>query len=124
WYYGCMGTASGNLMGYWDRHGFPDFYTGPANGGLAPLTTSGANAGIVSMWASMAGVDGRPADKPGHVDDYYISYESTAPDPYITAGRAEHAPDCIGDFMGLNQRKWTNMNSECSGNIDAFSFVF
>jgi hypothetical protein len=21
WYAGCFGTASGNLMGYWDRHG-------------------------------------------------------------------------------------------------------
>src|SRR5436190_22740719 len=61
-YYGCMGTGSGNLMGFWDRHGFPDFYTGPANGGLASLTTGGANVGIVSMWASIANFDGRPAD--------------------------------------------------------------
>ena len=25
WYAGCWGTAGGNLMGYWDRHGLPDF---------------------------------------------------------------------------------------------------
>jgi hypothetical protein len=89
WAYGCMGTASGNLMGYWDRHGFPGFYTGSANGGVAPLSSSAANAGIVSMWASQAGIDGRPANKPGHVDDYWVDYDSTADDPYVTEiGRA------------------------------------
>jgi hypothetical protein len=122
WYYGCMGTASGNLMGFWDRHGLPDFYTGLVNGGVAPLRST--NVGIVSLWASNSGQDGRPVNQPGHVNDYYSSYESTAADPYMTAGRAEHTPDCIGDFIGLNQRKWTNMASECDGNIDAYSFVY
>ena len=37
WEFGCFGTATGNLMGYWDRHGLPDFYLGPTGGGLAPL---------------------------------------------------------------------------------------
>src|SRR5262245_10946856 len=71
WFYGCMGTAAGNLMGFWDRHGFPDFYTGQVNGGLAPLNTGGGNWGVVSMWASKSGFDGRPDDKPGHIDDYW-----------------------------------------------------
>ena len=124
WWRGCFGTASGNLMGYWDRHGFPNFYTGLTANGVAPLSTFGSNAGIKSMWASKAGFDGRPADQPGHDDDYYVDYESTAPDPYVTAGRVEHTPDCIGDFIGLSQNKWTNLGGECDGNIDAFSFVF
>lgn len=123
WYYGCMGTASGNLMGYWDRHGFPEFYTGPCNDGVAPLSTGGANAAIVGFWASKAGVDGRPSNHPGHVDNYYDSFESVAPDPYIVLGRTEHQPDCIGDFIGLSQNRWQNMAGECSGNIDGFSFV-
>src|ERR1051325_11116601 len=98
WFAGCFGTASGNLMGYWDRHGFPNFYTGPTGGGLAPLNNYGGNVGIESLWVSKAGFDGRPADQPGHADDYWLyldqvnySYESTVPDPYVTAGRAEHA---------------------------------
>ncbi|MBI3418171.1 MAG: hypothetical protein HY043_23015 [Verrucomicrobia bacterium] len=124
WWRGCFGTASGNLMGYWDRHGFPNFYTGPTASGIAPLNSFGSNIGIQSMWASKAGFDGRPADQPGHEDDYWVSYESTAPDPYVTAGRPEHAPDCIGDFIGLSQDKWTNLGDECDGNIDGFSFVF
>jgi hypothetical protein len=131
WYAGCFGTACGNLMGYWDRHGLPDFYTGPTAGGVAPLRDSGG-VGIRSMWANRAGFDGRPANKPGHIDDYWVrydsdfsySYQSTEPDPYVTAGRPEHTPDCIGDFIGLSQRKWVNMNGECDGNIDAFSFVY
>ena len=124
WYYGCVGTAGGNLMGYWDRHGFPDFYTGPVNGGLSPLNTFGANLGIISMWASKAGFDGRAANMPGHVDDYYVGFGDTGPDPYVTAGRLEHAPDCIGDFVGLSQRKWSNMAGECNGNIDGFCFNY
>jgi hypothetical protein len=124
WFYGCMGTASGNLLGFWDRHGFPDFYTGPANGGVAPLTTDGANAGIISLWASKAGRDGRPITQLGHVDDYYVSYEATGPDPYVTAGRPEHLPDCVADFIGMDQLKWTNLANECRGNIDGYCFVY
>ena len=132
WYAGCFGTASGNLAGFWDRNGLPDLYTGPTAGGVAPLNSSGANVGIRSMWASKAGFDGRPADQFGHIDDYWVyyvsdgsfSYESTAPDPYVTRGRQEHAPDCIGDFIGLSQKKWASMAGECDGNVDAFSFVF
>jgi len=132
WYAGCFGTASGNLFGYWDRHGFPDFYQGPTGGGVAPLDSFGGNIGIRSMWASRAGFDGRPADKPGHIDDYWAnpntsaggSYESTDEDPFNLLGRPEHEPDCVGDFIGLSQKKWTNMNGECDGNINAYSFVY
>ena len=28
WHAGCFGTACGNLMGYWDRHGLPDRIVG------------------------------------------------------------------------------------------------
>ena len=139
WYAGCFGTACGNLMGHWDRHGMPNFYTGPTAGGVAPLHSCGDNVGIFSMLASKAGLDGRPANMPGHVDDYWssytidfgncgnvsgFSYESPYPDPFKALGRPEHTPDCIGDFIGLSQNKWTNMAGECSGNIDAYSFVF
>lgn len=124
WYSGCFGTACGNLIGFWDRHGFPDFYRGPTAGSTAPLNSFGANFGIRSLWVSAAGRDGRPADKLGHEEDYYVAYDSAASDPYKAAGRTEHAPDCIGDFIGLNQRKWTNMAGECDGNIDGYVFVY
>ena len=126
WYYGCFGTATGNLMGYWDRHGMENFYTGPTAGGVAPIDSNGSrgHSGIISLWASKAGQDGRLASQPGHVDDYWVTYEGTARDPYAAAGRQEHTPDCIGDFIGLNQMKWKNMNGECDGNIDGFSFVY
>ena len=130
WYAGCFGTASGNLAGFWDRHGMTNFYAGPTGGGIAPLNTHGANVSIRSMWVSKAGVDGRPTNQFGHINDYYSSGDgnvydqSTASDPYILAGRPEHTADCIGDFIGLNQKKWVNMAGECDGNIDAYSFVF
>ncbi|MBX3731216.1 MAG: hypothetical protein KF791_01335 [Verrucomicrobiae bacterium] len=126
WHLGCFGTATGNLFGFWDRNGLPDFYTGPTGGGVAPLNSraSQGNAGIRSLWASAAGLDGRPRDRPGHQDDYYVAYQSVVPDPFVTQGRDEHAPDCIGDFIGLNQNKWTDLGGECRGNIDAYAYVF
>ncbi|HEX7862530.1 MAG TPA: hypothetical protein VF773_19495 [Verrucomicrobiae bacterium] len=127
WHAGCFGTASGNLMGFWDRNGLTNMYAGPTGGGVAPLNSQGANASIRSLWASQAGMDGRPATVAGHMDDYWVSalsFESTAPDPYVTAGRAEHAPDSLGDFMGQSQRKYSNLDGECNGNIDGFAFNF
>lgn len=124
WHVGCYGTCTGNLIGYWDRHGFPEFYTGPTAGGVAPLDDFGSNGGIYNLWASKAGRDGRPADQPGHEDDYWIEYQSTADDPHVTAGRPEHEPDCVGDFIGLNQKKWQNLGGECDGNIDGYTFVY
>jgi len=130
---GVPATACGNLGGYWDIHGFSNLYTGPTANGVAPLFSSGANAGIRSLWATKSGMDGRTNTLPGHIDDYWTSYniqtgagsfESTAPDPYILNHRPEHPPDCIGDFIGASQRKWTNMNGECDGNIDGAAFVY
>lgn len=132
WYAGCFGTASGNLMGYWDRHGFPNLYTGPTAGGVAPLDSDGSNEGIRAMWATKAGFDGRPANQPGHIDDYWRfytadginSYESTAPDPYLVNSRPEHEPDSICDFIGASQNKWLNLDGECDGNIDAYAVTY
>lgn len=124
WQYGCFGTACGNLAGFWDRNGLPACYEGSVGGGLAPLNDGGANAAIHTLWATKAGVNGRPADQPGHVEDYWINFDSSATDPYLTAQRVEHAPDCINDFTGVNQRKWVNMNGECNGNLDGYGFVF
>lgn len=124
WHMGCFGTACGNLIGYWDRHGFPNFYTGPTAGGVAPLNSYGANDGIRALWASEAGLDGRPFNQLGHSDDFYLSYQNTGQDPHVLAGRPAHAPDCVGDFIGLNQLKWADLGGECRGNIDGYSFNF
>jgi len=45
-------------------------------------------------------------------------------DQYVRAGRDEHAPDCIGDFTGASQNKWSDLDGECSGNIDAYAYNF
>lgn len=112
WYRGCFGTATGNFFGFWDRHGMPDFYTGPVNSGLAPLLDDPALL-MRKFWASDL-----------HDRDYWVLYETSANDPYFSNGWEEHEPDCIGDFIGLNQKKWTDLNGECAGNIDGYSFVY
>ena len=124
WDDACFATASGNLMGFWDRHGLANLYTGPTANGVAPMNSYGSNAGIRSLWISKAGRDGRPAAQFGHRDDYYVGYDTDADDPFRIAGRIEHTPDCIGDFMGLNQKKWINMDGECDGNIDGYVYNY
>ncbi|MBI2949640.1 MAG: hypothetical protein HYY23_18555, partial [Verrucomicrobia bacterium] len=37
---------------------------------------------------------------------------------------SEHEPDCLGDFIGLSQNKWRNLNGECDGNIDGYAFAY
>jgi len=66
WTYGCSATAAGMIFGYYDRDPrdwYPNMYTGPANGGVAPLTDLGNQCSII---ATQNGFDGRTTY--GHVD--------------------------------------------------------
>ncbi|MFH0964225.1 MAG: FG-GAP-like repeat-containing protein [Planctomycetota bacterium] len=105
WTYGCSATSAGMIFGYYDRIGYSNIYAGPYGGGVVPLSNLG---GTTSLIATMNGFDGRITA--GHVDDYWISYNSTGPDPWtIDAGGSgvEHAwASCTADFMGTNQWKW------------------
>ncbi|MEJ2740745.1 MAG: hypothetical protein P8105_13120 [Dehalococcoidia bacterium] len=42
WCYGSSPTAAAMLFGYYDRNGYADMYTGPANNGVCPLNNQGA----------------------------------------------------------------------------------
>ena len=106
WCYGCSATSAAMAFGWYDTHGYPDFYTGPTNGGLFPLNNATWGYGECPLSASHNGIDGRSIR--GHVDDYWISYGSGGPDPY-DGHWTEHTPsDCTGDFMGTNQDKFGN----------------
>ncbi len=130
WEYGCWGTTVAMMMGYWDRNGYPSVYDGPVNGGVAPSTTwSGPHTNFFTFWAARAGHGGRATNDWGHVDNYVgtlpwnFAFKKTN-DPWKTEGRAEHDPDCIGDFIGLSQFNWTNMNGESDGNINGYAFNY
>lgn len=103
WTYGCSATSAGMMFGYYDRIGYSNMYTGPTNGGVAPLTNLG---GICSIIATQQGFDGRGANTPGHVNDYWTGYGNAGPDPWVGV-RAEHVwGGCTADYMGTNQWKW------------------
>jgi titin len=53
------------------------------------------------------GVDGRVIK--GHIDDYWIDYGNAGPDPYY-GHWTEHTLDCVGDYMGTNQAKYSNID--------------
>ena len=77
WTYGCTATSAGMIFGYYDRTGYANMYTGPTNGGVAPLTDLGQGidpahpiAGSTSLIATQRGFDGLATN--GHADDYWV----------------------------------------------------
>lgn len=96
-------------------------YTGPTNGGVMPLDNS-----VWPLWsdgmatypgcplaASKYTVDGRTSR--GSIDDYWVYYGSTAPDPYITAGWPQHTwGEAIGDYMKTSQFSYENIDGATS----------
>ncbi len=110
WSFGCSATSAAMAAGYYDNNGYPDMYTGPANWGFMPMNNSIWGTVVINdetraqcpLSATRNTVDGRTTR--GHVDDYWISYGDTNPDPYIANGWIEHThAECTGDFMGTNQ---------------------
>ncbi len=130
WTYGCTATSAGMIFGYYDRIGYSDMYTGSTNGGVAPLTDLGqgddpANpiAGSTSLIATMDGFDGRTTA--GHVDDYWISQNSSGPDPWESGGTEHTWGDCTADYLGTNQWKWDyDGDSIVDTNIDGATAVW
>ena len=115
WVFGCSAVSGAMIAAYYDRGSYPNLYTGPTNGGVMPLTDTNW-----STWsdgsetypnnpliASHNGVDGRVIK--GSIDDYWVSYGSTTPDPYITGGWTQHSwGDAIGDYMKTSQSSYSN----------------
>ena len=130
WTYGCSATAAGMLFGYYDRNGYEDMYTGPTNGGVAPLHGLGQGtgtpiAGSTSLIATMNGFDGRVSD--GHVDDYWVGTGTTGADPWEVGGIEHVWGDCTADFMGTSQWKWDfsengNLDFNADGSTALFSY--
>ncbi len=121
WCFGCSATSAAMIAGYYDRHGYPDMYTGPTNGGVMPLNNDaywstwvdagGDTRNRCPLSATQNGLDGRVIR--GHVDDYWIEYGNTGPDPFVTNGWTEHSHgDCTADFMGTNQASAPMENSD------------
>lgn len=116
WVFGCSAVSAAMIAGYYDRNGFPNMYTGPANGGVAPdedlvwgrwADRYKDTYPINPLVASIKGGDGRTIR--GSIDDYWVGYDSTLPDPYITGGWPEHPwGESVGDFMKTSQYEYEN----------------
>ena len=120
WSFGCSATSAAMHAGYYDRTGYPYMYAGPGGtpAGVMPLD----NSEWSDWWDGTAWrhqcplsathnlLDGRVTD--GHVDDYWISYGSSGPDPWIAGGIEHTYGDCTGDYMKTNQ--WAYGNTDGS----------
>ena len=117
WVFGCSAVSGAMIAGYYDRGAYPNMYTGPTNGGVMPLTDTDwptwsdgyetyPNNPLI---ASHNNVDGRTTK--GSIDDYWVQYESTANDPYITGGWQQHTwGSAIGDYMKTSQSAYGNVD--------------
>jgi|GEM_PF-2343812 len=106
WVFGCSAVSGAMIAAYYDRGAYPNMYSGPTNGGLMPLTDTSwptwsdtyetyPNNPLI---ASHQGVDGLTTH--GSIDDYWVKYNSTTNDPYITHGWVQHTwGTAIGDYM-------------------------
>lgn len=122
WFMGCSATSGAMIAAYYDRNGFPNMYIGPSNGGIMPLDSSiwpdfvDGYSGTYEqcpLTASHNGLDGRIGR--GSIDDYWIQYNSSAQDPYITNGWTQHTwGDAIGDFMKTSQSAYSNSDGSTS----------
>jgi len=119
WSFGCSATSAAMIAGYYDRNGYSNMYAGPTNGGVMPLDNSswpdwvdsaGAPRHQCPLSATHKGLDGRTTR--GHVDDYWISYGSTATDPWVAYGSEHTYGDCTGDYMKTNQSEHGYNNSD------------
>nr|WP_321467250.1 C39 family peptidase [uncultured Desulfobulbus sp.] len=117
WVFGCSSVSGAMIAGYYDRNGYPDIYTGPTNAGVMPLDNSswptwsdGYNTyPNLPLAASHKGVDGRSVR--GSIDDYWVQYDSSADDPYLTGGWSQHTwGDAIGDYMKTSQSPYNNLD--------------
>jgi len=118
WVFGCHAVAAAMIAAYYDRDSYTAMYTGPTNGGVMPISDE-----VWPTWtdseprtfpnnplvASHNGVDDRLSR--GTIDNYWVSKGSTADDPYITNGWAEHTwGSAIGDFMKTSQSGYFNID--------------
>ena len=109
WSFGCSATSAAMIAGYYDRTGYPNMYTGPTNGGVMPMDNSSwpdwydgtAWRNQCPLSATHDGLDERTIK--GHVDDYWVSYNSPGPDPWVGNWTEHSYGDCTGDYMKTNQ---------------------
>jgi hypothetical protein len=115
WVFGCSAVSSAMIAAYYDRGLYPNLYTGPTNGGVMPLTDTSWptwSDGFETypnnpLIASRNGLDGRTSK--GSIDDYWIQYNSSTQDPYITGGWTQHGwGTAIGDYMKTSQSSYGN----------------
>ena len=109
WSFGCSATSAAMMFGHYDNTGYGNMYTGPANGGVFPMTNevwgyvtiNGEYRAQCPLSATREGVDGRIGK--GHVDDYWIASGSTEPDPFIDNWDEHVHGECTADYMGTSQ---------------------
>ena len=119
WVLGCSPGAAADIAGGYDRDIYPfiykddtiDFPEMPDMGTWEDV--EGQTYIEHELVATHMGLNGRPTR--GTIDNYWVSYDSTAPDPYITNGWTQHDwGEAIGDYMYTSQSAYGNPDGATS----------
>ncbi len=115
WWYGCTPTATGMLLGYYDRHGYDGLrYDELVPGVVAELSTfTNVDSPMQAFMAS-----------PGHIEDFYS--DDTIFGGFLGVGVEDddrpppwHEFDCLADFIGTSQDAHDNYN----GNTNHYAWT-
>ncbi|OVE81950.1 hypothetical protein BVY04_02040 [bacterium M21] len=108
WWRGCSPTATGMLLGMYDRDGYNGcYYDNLMPGGKAEMATLGGSSFETRLKRAMASSE--------HDADFYVDFGSSATDP-ISSGRNGGSFNCLADFMGTSQNS--------VGNADGFTTFY
>lgn len=115
WWYGCVPTSAGMMMGFYDWNGYPNMI------GTALQDTETTNFGSIDsallreyMYNFYNDLTVPPPPEPtllcnkaiasaGHLADFWVEPESLLPDPLASGRIIPDQFDCLADFMGTSQ---------------------
>ena len=130
WVYGCSAVSGAMIAAYYDRNGYPNMYTGPTNGGVAPLVEDSSWGSFTDVHsatyplnpiiASRNGLDGRTSR--GSIDDYW-RYSGSTSDPYVTNGWTQHTWTTIGDYMKTSQAAYGMPDGSTGFNFPSYKIT-
>jgi len=97
------------MFGHYDNSDYSNMYAGPTDDGVFPMTNATWGTVVINtetralcpLSATRLDLDGRTTK--GHVDDYWIKYGNSDPDPFIDNWTEHTQGECTGDYMGTNQ---------------------
>jgi hypothetical protein len=136
WWYGCTATSAGMLFGYYDNLGYSNMLTATITGNLdtaAERDLIATSTHITDYWTSYGSsgpdpwvsADDGSSTSDDSSDSTISSYSTADADPWEASGTEHTWSTCVADFLGTNQWKWDwNVDGTVDSNTDGSTTFF